>query len=88
MKCSPKTMLKIGLVLVVMLGGGFLAFPQFRPVIIGLAPFALFALCPISMMFAMWAMDKGQHNKHSGCAACGQSQSLNQHAEKHNHGTI
>ena len=66
--CSPKTMLKIGLVLAVILGGGFLVFPQFRPVIIGLAPFALFALCPISMFFAMRGMNKG-HDNH-GCASC------------------
>jgi uncharacterized membrane protein len=53
---SPKTMLKIGIVLVVVLGGGFFIFPQFRSVIIGLAPFALFALCPLAMIFGMSAM--------------------------------
>lgn len=58
--CSPKTMLKIGLVLVVILGGGFLAFPQFRQAIIGLAPFALFALCPLGMIFGMSAMSGNQ----------------------------
>lgn len=70
--CSPKTMLKIGLVLAVVLGGGFLVFPQFRPVIIGLAPFALFATCPIAMWFATRGMNKNQgHQNHDGCASCG-----------------
>lgn len=64
-------MLKIGLVLGVVLVVGAIAFPQFRPAIIGLAPFALFALCPISMFFAMRRMNKGQHNNnHSSCASC------------------
>lgn len=65
-------MLKIGLVLAVILGGGFLIFPQFRPVIIGLAPFALFAACPISMFFAMRGMnkDRGDQDHHGGCASC------------------
>ena len=60
MKCSPKTMLKIGGVLVALLVGGFVAFPQFRPTIIGLAPFALFALCPLAMIFGMRGMSGDQ----------------------------
>lgn len=62
-------MIKIGLVLGALLVVGAIAFPQFRPVIIGLAPFALFALCPISMMFAMRGMSKTNHH-HSSCADC------------------
>lgn len=58
--CRPKTILKIGLGLAVVLGGVFLLFPQFRPVIIGLAPFALLALCPLGMIFGMSAMS-GNH---------------------------
>lgn len=58
MKCDLKTMSKIGGVLAVLLAVGFVAFPQFRPVIIGLAPFALFALCPLSMIFMMVGMNK------------------------------
>lgn len=63
-------MIKVGLVLGAVLIVGAIAFPQFRPAIIGLAPFALFALCPISMFFAMRGMNKGQNNNHSGCASC------------------
>lgn len=58
MKCDLKTMLKVGAALAILLGGGFLLFPQFRPAIIGLAPFALFALCPLSMIVMMSAMNK------------------------------
>lgn len=64
-------MVKIGLVLGGIIAIGAIAFPQFRPAIIGLAPFALFALCPISMFFAMRGMNKGQHNNNNGCASCG-----------------
>lgn len=70
-------MLKIGGVLAVILAGTYFAFPPFRPVVIGLAPFALFALCPISMFFAMRGMDKGQHS-HTSCASC-------EHKESHTH---
>lgn len=69
MKCNPKTMLKIGVVLAVVLGGSYFTFPQLRPVVIGLAPFALFALCPISIFFAMRGMNKDKEN-HDGCASC------------------
>ena len=58
MKCDLKIMLKVTAVIAGMLAIGFFAFPQFRPVIIGLAPFALFALCPLSMVFMMVGMNK------------------------------
>lgn len=61
MKCNPKTMLKIGLVLGGIIVTGAITFPQIRPVIIGLAPFALFALCPISMIFMMGGKSKNNH---------------------------
>lgn len=63
-------MLKIGLVLAAVLGGGFLIFPQFRLAIIGLAPFALFAICPLSMIFMVGAMSKNQGHSDS-CTSCG-----------------
>jgi uncharacterized membrane protein len=53
-------MLKIGVILAALLAGGYFAFPKFRPVVIGLAPFALFALCPLAMMFGM----RGMSDKH------------------------
>ncbi len=60
MKCDAKTMLKIGGIIAALLVVGAIAFPQFRPVIISLAPFALFALCPISMIFMMSTMNKNK----------------------------
>lgn len=71
MKCDLKTMLKVGAILAGVLAVGFFAFPQFRPIIIGLAPFALFALCPLSMIFMMGKM--GDKNKD------GQTGDPNQH---------
>lgn len=59
----------MGVVLAVMLGGSYFAFPQFRPAIVGLTPFALFALCPISMFFAMRGMGKDKKD-HDNCASC------------------
>lgn len=69
MKCDLKTMLKVGAGLAILLTGVFLVFPQFRPAIIGLAPLALFALCPLSMIFMM-SMNKKQDGA-DHCASCG-----------------
>lgn len=77
MKCDLKTMLKVGAIVAGILAVGFFAFPQFRPIIIGVAPFALFALCPLSMIFMMVGMNKGQNQK--GCQSCGQ-----EHPHEHN----
>lgn len=52
-------MLKIGAVIAVPMAIGFVAFPQFRATIASLAPFALFALCPIGMLFGMKGMMGG-----------------------------
>lgn len=70
MKCDLKTMLRVGGILAIILAGGYFIFPQFRPVIIGLAPFALFTLCPISMFFAMNAMNKNKDHP-DNCTSCG-----------------
>lgn len=66
-------MVKIGLALVVLLGGAYFLLPQFRPVIIGLAPLALFALCPLSMFFMMATMHRGHDRaeKLFACPECG-----------------
>ena len=66
MKWDLKTMLKVTAVIAGMLAIGFFAFPQFRPVIIGLAPFALFALSPQSMVFMMFSMNNGHREEKSG----------------------
>lgn len=65
MKCSPKTMLKIGAVIAVPLVAGFIVFPQFRPTIISFAPFAIFALCPLGMIFGMRGMSSERNKERS-----------------------
>lgn len=60
-------MLKIGVALAVPFLAGFLFLPQFRVAILGLAPFALFAICPLSMIFCMKGMmddKKGESCRH------------------------
>lgn len=69
--CSPKTMLKFGSVIALPLVLGFILFPTLRVGIVGLTPYALFALCPLMMFFCM----KGMSDKKGGsCSEC-----------KHNH---
>ena len=61
--CKKKTMLKIGGIIAALLVVGAIAFPQFRPILISLAPFALLAICPISMIFCMKGMNKDKDGK-------------------------
>lgn len=82
MICSPKTMLKIGTVIAVPLAVVFIALPQFRGAILGLAPFALFALCPLGMFFgAKGMMDKDSNT----CEHCGKSHLAKEHNIKKDH---
>ena len=62
--CSLKTMVKILLGIALILIAGYFAFPVLRPIIISLAPFAILAICPISMLFGMSMMN---NNQHTGC---------------------
>lgn len=77
--CSPKTMLKIGIIIGAVLLAGWLLVPQARPVLIGIAPLALFVLCPLAMVFGMRGMNmKGTHSagaESTGeqCTSCGAS---------------
>lgn len=68
--CSPKTMLKIGVAITIPLAIGFIAFPQFRPWLISIAPFAVFLLCPLSMLFMGSSMMGGNKNSNE-CSKCG-----------------
>jgi len=65
--CSPKTMFKFGAVITVPLAVGFIFFPQLRSGIVSLAPLALFALCPLMMLFGMKGMSS---NKKESCSEC------------------
>ena len=62
-------MLKIGLVIAVPLAVGFIVLPQFKVAIIGLAPLALFAICPLSMIFCMKGMMGDKQG--NSCSSCG-----------------
>lgn len=63
--CAPKTMVKIGLVIVAALGIGWFAFPEFRVRLVALAPFALVAICPLAMLLGMGGMRRaGCHDDH------------------------
>lgn len=56
-------MFTIALVMAALVGIGFVAFPQFRPTITAIAPFALLALCPIFMIAMMfWTKSGEQRN--------------------------
>lgn len=59
-------MLKIGVGIALVLAVGWFALPNVRPVILGLAPFTLLALCPLTMVFAMRGMTADDHQ----CASC------------------
>lgn len=80
--CSPKTMFKIGVIIGAILLAGWLFVPQARPALIVAAPFALFALCPLAMVFGMRGMNmKGTHSEGAGstgeqCTSCGASHSM------------
>lgn len=72
-------MVKIGIAIALPLIIGFIAFPQFRVAIFGLAPFALFALCPLGMLFGM----KGMMGEKEGkpCSSCGHVHAETKHVK-------
>lgn len=75
--CNTKTMLKIGVAIAIPLALGFIFVPQLRVAIIGLAPFALLALCPLGMLFGMKAM--GGDKQGSSCSSCGHDHAGGKH---------
>lgn len=61
-------MLKIGVAIAIPLAIGFIAFPSMRATILSVAPFAVFALCPLGMIFGMMVMKGDKHGK--SCSSC------------------
>ncbi|MCX4151679.1 MULTISPECIES: DUF2933 domain-containing protein [Paraburkholderia] len=57
MKCT-KTMVITGVAMLAVLALAYAALPQFRTLVLGLGPYLLFLLCPLSMLFMM----KGMHS--------------------------
>jgi hypothetical protein len=62
MMCNMKTMLKVGLGMLVAVGTAYLLLPQFRELITALAPTLVFLLCPLSMLVGMKMM-QGQNGQ-------------------------
>lgn len=56
MICNAKTMLKVGLGMLVVAGMAYFALPEFRTWIVAAMPTLLFLLCPLSMLFCMKMM--------------------------------
>lgn len=56
MMCSMKTMLRVGLGMLLITGLAYLALPEFRTWIIAASPTLIFLICPISMIFCMMMM--------------------------------
>lgn len=71
-------MLKIGAIIAIPPAVGFIAFPQFRPVLLSYAPLALIAICPLSMLF----MGNMTGDKKGGsCSSCGPAQKEAKHGK-------
>lgn len=56
MKCT-KTMVVTGVALLAVLWLAYTALPHFRTLVVGVGPYLLFLLCPLSMLFMMKAMN-------------------------------
>ena len=56
MMCNAKTMLKVGIGMLVAVGIAYAALPEFRNWILAMSPTLLFLLCPISMLLCMKMM--------------------------------
>jgi hypothetical protein len=62
MMCSMKTMLKVGIGMLLVTGLAYLALPEFRAWIIAASPTLLLLICPISMLVCMKMM-QGQNGQ-------------------------
>lgn len=56
MNCNMKTMLKVGLGMLLVTGIAYAALPEFRTWILAASPTLLFLVCPLSMLFCMKMM--------------------------------
>lgn len=57
MNCNMKTMLKIGIGMLLIAGIAYVALPEFRTWIFAASPTLLFLLCPVSMLLCMKMMN-------------------------------
>lgn len=56
MNCNMKTMLKVGIGMLLIAGIAYVALPEFRTWILAASPTLLFLLCPVSMLLCMKMM--------------------------------
>lgn len=71
MACSMKTMMKLGVGIAAVALTAYILFPQFRDLIVALAPTLAFLICPLSMLLGMKMMSSqgGQSCQSSAKAA-------------------
>lgn len=62
MACNMKTMLKVGLGMLLVVGTAYAALPEFRDWILASSPILLFLLCPLSLL-VMMSMMRGETNQ-------------------------
>jgi hypothetical protein len=58
-------MLVTGVASLVVLALAYAALPQFRTLVLGIAPYLLFLLCPLSMLFMMKGMQSSKDDHRS-----------------------
>lgn len=56
MKCNTKTMIAVGIALVGMLATAYAVWPPVRALVLGIGPYFLLLLCPLSMWLMMKSM--------------------------------
>lgn len=56
MKCNVKTMISAGVALVVILAAAYAVLPPIRALVLGLGPYLLLLICPLSMWLMMKSM--------------------------------
>ncbi|WP_303678380.1 DUF2933 domain-containing protein, partial [Ralstonia mannitolilytica] len=59
MKCNTRTMVTMGVALVAILAIAYAIFPPVRAFVLGIGPFLLILICPLSM----WLMMKGMNDQ-------------------------
>ncbi|MDE3022918.1 MAG: DUF2933 domain-containing protein [Pseudomonadota bacterium] len=73
MICNKRTMIRASIGLAAVVAIAYTTLPQFRNIILELAPFLLFLLCPLSMFFMMKGMGHSKNHSQGG-----KEQTLNQ----------
>lgn len=83
MNCNMKTMLKVGLGMLLVTGIAYAALPEFRTWILAASPTLLFLLCPLSMLFCMKMMhgQNGQSCQKTGADEKAQTPSLSNNVD-------